>query len=170
LSLLKQVAARHPHLLRIVLSGHSELEAEVRSARIAHHYFSKPCSFDQLKVALQSVLVPGARRPAKKVEGKDEISPEIQELIPFFLDRRRADLASIRNLLLEENFDGIRLLGHNIKGSSPSYGFPELGQLGVDFEKAALSRDKLLIEQKVASFESQLSQIELAVSPVSRAC
>jgi CheY-like chemotaxis protein len=159
MTLLRQVATRHPHVLRIVLSGHSEMEAEVRSAGIAHHYFSKPCSFDQLKTALQSVLIPQVSGSLEKVESKWEISPEVQELIPFFLDRRRADLKAIKQLLAEGTFDGIRILGHNIKGSSTSYGFPELGRLGAEIEQAARCQNTLLIEQQTASFESLLSAL-----------
>lgn len=157
LTLLRQVATRHPHLLRIVLSGHSEMEAEVRSAGIAHHYFSKPCSFDQLKTALQSVLADNVSGSTKNVESKWEISPEVQELIPFFLDRRRADLEAIKQLLAEGNFEGICLLAHSIKGSSPSYGFPELGKLGAQIEQAALCRNTPLIEQQTGSLGSLLS-------------
>lgn len=52
LELLQQVTTRFPHLLRIVLSGQSELESFVRSSGAAHQYLTKPCSLDELKSAL----------------------------------------------------------------------------------------------------------------------
>jgi YesN/AraC family two-component response regulator len=160
MTLLKQVAIRYPHMLRIVLSGHSDLEAEVRSAGIAHWYFEKPCSFDRLKMALQYPMSPGVSGSTKNQEkDKWEVSAEIQELVPLFLDRRQADLGAIKRLLAEENFDEIAALAHNIKGSSASYGFPELSRLGAEIENAGLCHNKLLIECQVADFQRLLSTV-----------
>ena len=55
LELLRQVTAHHPHLLRIVLSGQSDLENFVRSSGVTHHYLSKPCSVDDLRLAVTRV-------------------------------------------------------------------------------------------------------------------
>jgi DNA-binding NtrC family response regulator len=80
MTLLKEVAVRYPHMLRIVLSGHSDLETEVRSNGIAHWYLAKPCSFDRLKTALQRSLSPDVSGPStNEEEEKWEISAEIQE-------------------------------------------------------------------------------------------
>ena len=49
LTLLRQVAERHPTLLRVVLSGQSEMEGLAKSAGATHHYLAKPCSLDVLR-------------------------------------------------------------------------------------------------------------------------
>lgn len=160
MTLLKQVALRYPHILRVVLSGHSDLEAEVQSAGIAHCYFAKPCSFDRLKVALQQSLRTRVSVPTKeRNEDNWEISAEIRELVPFFLDRRQADLGAIERFLAEENFEQITTLAHNIKGSSASYGFPELSQLGAQMEDAGRCRNKPLLERRIADFHALLSAL-----------
>jgi len=41
--LLDRVQALYPSTVRIVLSGHSDLEACVRAARVAHQFLGKPC-------------------------------------------------------------------------------------------------------------------------------
>ena len=46
--LLERVKAAHPEVVRLVLSGHSELSAARRALPIAHQYLSKPCEPDTL--------------------------------------------------------------------------------------------------------------------------
>ncbi len=41
-TLLKIVQERHPRMVRIVLSGHSELETSLRAVPVAHQFLSKP--------------------------------------------------------------------------------------------------------------------------------
>lgn len=47
-TLLTMVQERHPNAVRIVLSGHTELEAALRAVPVAHQFLSKPCNPDQL--------------------------------------------------------------------------------------------------------------------------
>jgi HD-like signal output (HDOD) protein len=47
-TLLAQVQERHPKVVRIVLSGHTELEAALRAVPVAHQFLSKPCNPEQL--------------------------------------------------------------------------------------------------------------------------
>ena len=42
-TLLSLVKERHPHMVRIVLSGFSELEAALRAVPVAHQFLTKPC-------------------------------------------------------------------------------------------------------------------------------
>jgi DNA-binding NtrC family response regulator len=55
-ALLNAVVQLHPHLLRIALSGESEMEGKVRSTGMAHDYLAKPCVVDQLTGAIQRLL------------------------------------------------------------------------------------------------------------------
>lgn len=50
--LLDRIAERHPHAVRIVLSGQSDQETVMKSVGPAHQYLSKPCEIDTLKGAL----------------------------------------------------------------------------------------------------------------------
>jgi len=47
--LLDRVQARHPGVVRLILSGHAELELSMRSATSAHQFLTKPCSSDKIK-------------------------------------------------------------------------------------------------------------------------
>lgn len=47
--LLKQVKTRYPNAIRIALSGHSDMQMCLESARAAHQYLAKPCDSQSLK-------------------------------------------------------------------------------------------------------------------------
>ncbi len=47
--LLTEVMERHPQIVRIILSGHSDQEMIMRSVGPAHQYLSKPCDAETLK-------------------------------------------------------------------------------------------------------------------------
>ncbi len=42
-TLLKRAQEEYPRVVRIVLSGHAELEAALRAIHVAHQFLSKPC-------------------------------------------------------------------------------------------------------------------------------
>ncbi len=50
--LLEEVKRRHPHLVRIILSGQSDQDSVLRSLGSTHQYLSKPCDPDTLKQTL----------------------------------------------------------------------------------------------------------------------
>ncbi len=52
IELLGHVRARHPEVVRIVLSGQSERDLTLKSAATAHQYLSKPCDAETLKNTL----------------------------------------------------------------------------------------------------------------------
>jgi len=47
--LLAQVQVKYAKAVRIVLSGHSELEAALRAVPVAHQFLSKPCGAEELE-------------------------------------------------------------------------------------------------------------------------
>jgi DNA-binding NtrC family response regulator len=55
--LLAEVKSRHPHVVRIVLSGQVEQESNFNSVKVAHQSLSKPCDADILKHTLKNCLV-----------------------------------------------------------------------------------------------------------------
>jgi putative nucleotidyltransferase with HDIG domain len=51
--LLGKVQERYPHMGRIVLSGHTEVEYALRVARVAHRFLLKPCDAEALRSAIE---------------------------------------------------------------------------------------------------------------------
>lgn len=54
--LLASFHARHPQTVRLVLSGHSELEGVMRAVPLAHQYLTKPCDAATLKDTVTRAL------------------------------------------------------------------------------------------------------------------
>lgn len=55
-TLLTKVKDRHPGTLRIVLTGHTELEAALRAIPIAHNFLNKPCDGKVVKEVIDRAL------------------------------------------------------------------------------------------------------------------
>ncbi len=53
--LLNHVLRRHPHCVRIVLSGYSDLSEVVNCVGLTHQFLEKPCGLDDLKDCLKRV-------------------------------------------------------------------------------------------------------------------
>ena len=51
-ALLKRVRDRHPDAVRIVLSGHTELQTALRAVPVAHQFLTKPCDPQSLRVSI----------------------------------------------------------------------------------------------------------------------
>jgi HD-like signal output (HDOD) protein/ActR/RegA family two-component response regulator len=52
-TLLNEVQRRYPHVVRIILSGHSDREMILRSIGATHRFLAKPCETEQLKATIQ---------------------------------------------------------------------------------------------------------------------
>ena len=90
-----------------------------------------------------------------------QIDAEIQEAIPFFLELRKKNIADIMTALKGKDFEQIKRLGHNIKGSGGSYGFDELSRIGRDLEKAALAQNENATRNLTVELEDYLANVEI---------
>jgi HD-like signal output (HDOD) protein/CheY-like chemotaxis protein len=52
-TLLTRVQERFPEVVRIVLSGHTELEGALRAVPVAHQFLAKPCDPDDLRSVIE---------------------------------------------------------------------------------------------------------------------
>lgn len=90
-----------------------------------------------------------------------EIDADIQEAIPFFLEMRKKNIADIMTALAGKDYDQIKRLGHNIKGSGGSYGFDEVSRIGQDLEKAALAQNENAMRNLTGELEDYLARVEI---------
>lgn len=47
--LLSEIKNRHPHAVRIMLTGQADEESTLRTIELAHQFLAKPCDPEQLK-------------------------------------------------------------------------------------------------------------------------
>ena len=87
------------------------------------------------------------------------IDPDLEDLIPTFLQNRHNDIDSMRTALTEDNFDTIRIIGHSMKGAGGGYGFDPITEIGGEIEHAALAKDKTVIEAGVVKLADYLARI-----------
>ncbi len=55
---------------------------------------------------------------------------EVLELRSLYLDYLKEESDAFKSLLARRDLDGIRELGHRLKGSGGSYGLPHISELG----------------------------------------
>jgi len=58
-------------------------------------------------------------------------------LVPGFLAGRRRDVLAIADALERADYESVRILGHNMKGSGAGYGFNRITEIGASLEQAA---------------------------------
>jgi HPt (histidine-containing phosphotransfer) domain-containing protein len=63
------------------------------------------------------------------------------ELYQNYHKRRKADLERLRKAAQENDVEPFNTLGHQLKGSAPTYGYDKLAELGIQME--ALSVEEL---------------------------
>ena len=54
-----------------------------------------------------------------------------------------------------------KTLGHNLKGSAPSFGLVELGRLGAALEAAAAAENQDALEQSMHDLQQHLAEIQV---------
>jgi histidine phosphotransfer protein HptB len=69
------------------------------------------------------------------------IDPLLEELIPFFLEKRRTEIHAIESALAAGDLTAVRKIGHDLKGVGGSYGFDEISRLGLLIEQSAAQGD-----------------------------
>ena len=108
----------------------------------------------------------------KRVLSSDEFSaddlvvrpdPEINDLIPFFLDNRNKELTGLRQSLEGGKFDEIRRLAHTWKGICRPYGFLHLEQLSRELECAAINEDTIQVNRVLDRIEKFLKNVQIVL-------
>lgn len=66
-----------------------------------------------------------------------EVDPDIQDLVPRFLENQKSAAATILDLAAESDFDSVRSIAHNMKGTGKGYGFSVISSFGASIEQAA---------------------------------
>jgi HD-like signal output (HDOD) protein len=104
--LLNHVLRLHPHTIRIILSGYSDLSEVVNCVGLTHQFLEKPCSLDDLKNCLKRVTQVKSRLTndkltelagsLKNLPSLPELYLEIAEALqsPTASAQRIADIAS----------------------------------------------------------------------------
>ncbi len=88
------------------------------------------------------------------------IDPDLEALIPGFLDNRRKDVTRLGELISVADYSQIRLIGHSMKGVGGGYGFDPITDYGAVIEEGALRADAVAIAGAVAALADYLERVE----------
>jgi CheY-like chemotaxis protein len=111
----------------LALTAHA-LPEEVRKS------FDAGCTAHLTKPIRKSTLLAAIEEHAM---GLVRVVASLAELVPGFLEGRRRDIDTIAAALERSDFDNVRILGHNMKGSGAGYGFNRITEIGASLEQAA---------------------------------
>ena len=89
------------------------------------------------------------------------IDQSLKHLVPPYLERRKRDLARLREALEQKDFATIQAIGHQIRGNAGNLGFDELGTMGERLEEAASAGDLEQVRVVTAEIESFVNGISL---------
>ena len=89
------------------------------------------------------------------------IDPELEDLIPGFLNNRRQDVIKMQAALADGDYDTIRLLGHSMKGAGGGYGFDTITDIGQALEIAAIENNAQTIKDQIRILSHYLEHVEV---------
>ena len=157
--LVRQVRAREertgqPRLPVLAVSAHATLAARRECARLGFdRVLAKPFDWDAVAGAVEELCGSTAARAARA----REVGPEVRMLVPGFLAARRREHLWMESCLVDGDFEQIARLGHRLKGSGGSFGFPELTSVGARLEAAAKLTDARACSAALADLARCLS-------------
>jgi putative nucleotidyltransferase with HDIG domain len=99
--LLAEVKQHHPHVVRLVLSGHVEQETTIKSVQFAHQCLSKPCDVKVLKqtlaklFALRDIL---SDNSLKKIVSQIESLPSLPTIYTEIIAEMQSEDPSIKKI------------------------------------------------------------------------
>jgi signal transduction histidine kinase/CheY-like chemotaxis protein len=89
------------------------------------------------------------------------VDEELLAIIPKFLNNIRRNSPLIAAALAHTDFDTIRSLGHNMKGTGTSFGFPQISDMGDKLERAAKQQDADSVRNITANLIHFLDSVDV---------
>jgi CheY-like chemotaxis protein/HPt (histidine-containing phosphotransfer) domain-containing protein len=128
-------------------------------------HLSKPISKYTLLSLLEEYRTRRIRSPAPPMETVQpimiETPPGLEEIVPGYLAARREELPGMTALLAASDFKSLAILGHNLKGTGTSYGFPDLTRIGTALQQSANQTDSGAIAAQLSNLKDYLARVEL---------
>ncbi|MEP7353035.1 MAG: response regulator [Acidobacteriota bacterium] len=131
-------------------------------------HLSKPLSQERMLACLsqfsQTIAVPSAAPTIN--DGSPivvEIPSNLEDLVGPYLESRGQELNELNTLLTTQEFDKIRHIGRELKGTGESYGFQELTKIGIKLELEAGERSPDAIREQLIRMTDFLARVRVAV-------
>jgi CheY-like chemotaxis protein len=87
-----------------------------------------------------------------------DFAPELADLVGGYVEKRLAELDVLATLTAQGDFERVRWIGHDLKGSGGTYGMPEITRLGGVLAAAAAAKDRGAIEHAIVDLSALLDR------------
>ena len=87
--------------------------------------------------------------------------PDIQDLIPHFLENRRQDIQQMTQAVQTKDYETVRRLGHSMKGAGEGYGFDQVTVIGARLEEYAKTQKPEEISKMIEELTHYLDRVEV---------
>jgi signal transduction histidine kinase/DNA-binding response OmpR family regulator len=145
----------------LALTAHAFAEMAVRGLEAGFTaLLTKPIRKATLLEALAEYAPEGRAAAAPKAV-VIQVEEGMEDVVPGYLAKRRADVFVYTEALAKDDFESIRQLAHKMKGTGTGYGFPVLTELGGTLEEAAMAKDSARIRESLNRLAPYLDSIEL---------
>jgi CheY-like chemotaxis protein len=138
-------------------------DAEASRAAGCDAHLSKPVSRQKLLSTIQRYGHPITGDPSVSALAP-EIAEELKALIPEYLAARFAEVPVLDRLLEASEFDGIRGIAHDLKGTGSAFGFPELTRLGREMEGSAKQSSGEDVARQLRELGDYLARVRQTVN------
>jgi CheY-like chemotaxis protein len=101
------------------------------------------------------------RAIAEHTMGRVRVDSSLAGLVPGFLANRRRDIEAIGTALDQSDYENVRILGHNMKGSGAGYGFSRITEIGAALEQAAGRQAVEEIHERTADLTRYLDNLHV---------
>ncbi|MBW2192450.1 MAG: Hpt domain-containing protein [Deltaproteobacteria bacterium] len=89
------------------------------------------------------------------------VDADIKDLISQFLEDWREEVKTMREALEKGDYETIRMLGHNMKGTGGACGFDDVTDIGAHLEVAAKTKNNDVIQKTLDDLTSYFERIEV---------
>lgn len=90
------------------------------------------------------------------------VDAALAPIMPRYLEIRSEELGQLEQAIASGDAEATRLLGHRLKGTGTSYGFPKLTELGAAIEIAGREGEISQAAQLAALVRDYLENMEIA--------
>jgi CheY-like chemotaxis protein len=152
----------HPATPIIALTAHAgpaDIEISLKAGCDSH--LSKPISKAKLLAAIETY---GRRTNTASQAAKPipiHIPDGLEDLVPNYLASRREEIPELAKMLAAGDFERLRILAHNLKGTGQSYGFSDLTRLGRALEESAQNEDGHAVRGLLNQLGDYLDRVQL---------
>ncbi len=153
----------------VAMTAHTETSELKRSLQAgATTVLQKPLERRRLNAVVAKLLTSPPAFPveleAEPAEILDDdvvgIDPDIQDLVPRFLENQKANVGLILAHAASGDFESARRIGHNMKGTGKGYGFDVISGLGYSIEQAATRSAAEDVEKLARELSSYLESVQ----------